>query len=70
MEIIIKALADVDEVTSLLVQVFALNAFDNILNIRAGRLEFLDTKSVREVGDERQKAIERYLLGRFSIFSR
>lgn len=70
MDIIISTIADVDERISALVKVFALNAFHNILSIRAGRLDFLDTKSIREAGDERQKAIERYLHGRLSIFTR
>jgi len=70
MEIIISTIADVNDVLSALVKVFALNAFHNILSVRAGRLEFIDTKSIRESGEERQKAIQRYLSSRFSIFIR
>ena len=70
MDIIISTISDVHEEISALVKVFALNAFHNILSVRAGRLDFLDTKSIREAGDERQKAIERYLHNRLSIFTK
>mmetsp|Transcript_12987 Transcript_12987/g.19545 ORF Transcript_12987/g.19545 Transcript_12987/m.19545 type:complete len:495 (-) Transcript_12987:1786-3270(-) len=68
MDLCVETIRDPNSTIPQLVKVFALNAFHNILSIRAGRLEYLNTNSIHEIGDERQKAIERYLYGRLSIF--
>lgn len=70
MDIVVETIKDEKKEISDLIKVFALNAFHNILSTRAGRVEFVNTNSIREIGDERQKAIERYLNSRLSIFLR
>jgi hypothetical protein len=69
MDLCVESIRDPNGTVPQLVKVFALNAFHNILSLRAGRLEYLNTNSIHEIGDERQKAVERYLYGRLSIFA-
>lgn len=70
MEECIHTIGDINGTISSLVKVFALHAFHNILCVRAGRLEYLNTNSINEIGDERQKAVERHLFAKLDIFTR
>lgn len=51
-----------------LLKVFALEALFNILSVRPGRVEFLNTSQVPEQGELRNAAVEKFFEARFSIF--
>ncbi|RYH07754.1 hypothetical protein EON65_41495 [archaeon] len=53
-----------------MMKIFALRALHNILSVRPGRLEFLDTDSVMAIGEFRQAAMEKHLKGKLEIFNR
>lgn len=51
-----------------LLKVFALEALFNILSVRPGRVEFLNTSQVPEQGELRNAAVEKFFEARFAIF--
>lgn len=48
---------------------FAASAFYNILSVRPGRLEYLNTDLVPEQGELRAAAVEAFVTRRLSIFN-
>lgn len=53
-----------------LLKIFATSAFYNILSVRPGRLDYLDTNLVSEQGELRNAAVEAFLADRLSIFNK
>jgi hypothetical protein len=70
MEMCLALVRDVDGTCDPLLKVFATSAFYNILSIRPGRLEFLNTNLVHEQGELRTAAVEAFLADRLAVFNR
>ena len=70
MHLCVDVIKDVDNKLPPHLKIFALEAFHNIISLRPGRLEFLDTSSVPEQGELRNAAVEKFLGKRFGIFNR
>ena len=51
-------------------KIFATSAFYNLLSVRPGRLEYLNTNLVPEQGELRNAAVEAFLADRLSIFNK
>jgi len=68
MEYCVGVVKDEHHIYPPLLKVFALEALHNILYVRAGRLEYIDTSQVPEQGELRQAAVEKFLEKKFSIF--
>ena len=66
----IKVVRDVEHSRPPLLKVFALEALHNMLSMRPGRLEYLNTDVVTEQGELRNAALEKFYEARFSIFIR
>jgi hypothetical protein len=70
MELCLEVIIDKNNVHGQMLKVFAMSAFQNILAIRPGRLEFLSTTCVPEQGEYRHAAVTAYFNQRLSIFNR
>eukprot|EP01031_Cornospumella_fuschlensis_P025147 gene25147-30368_t len=66
----VEIIVDKDNVKSNMMKVFALRALHNILSIRPGRAEFLETDSVMAIGEFRQAAMEKHLKTKLEIFNK
>ena len=70
MELCAEVIRDEKRLKPQLLKIFALEAMHNILSIRPGRAEYLNTSQVPEMGELRQAAVERFYESRFIIFIR
>lgn len=68
MEKCVEAIKDESRNRSPLLKLFALEAMHNILSVRPGRAEYLNTSLVPEQGELRQAALEVFFEKRFAIF--
>jgi hypothetical protein len=70
MEMCMALVRDKDGTCDPLLKIFATSALYNILSIRPGRLEFLNTNLVSEQGELRTAAVEAFLADRLTIFNK
>lgn len=53
-----------------LLKIFAMRAFHNILSVRPGRLDYLNTDCILEQGEARDAAVEAYHKDLLTIFNK
>jgi hypothetical protein len=70
MEMCVEAIRDTDRTRPQLLKIFALEAMHNILAVRPGRAEYLNSQRVPEQGELRRAAVEKFYEDKFSIFLR
>lgn len=68
MEMCMEVIKDEKRIKPELLKIFALEAMHNILSMRPGRAEYLNSSNVPEQGELRQAAVEKFYEGRFAIF--
>ena len=64
----VEVVKDVERNRPPLLKIFALEALHNILAVRAGRVEYLNTNVVTEQGELRAAAIEKFYESKLVIF--
>lgn len=70
MYLCVSFIKDVEKKHPPLLKIFAMEAFYNIMSVRPGRLEYLNTNLVPEQGELRQAAVEKFIADRVTIFNR
>lgn len=65
----VNLLVDLENDATQLTKIFAFHALINVLSTRAGRVEYLSTESITEVGDARAAALDAFMENKFTQFN-